>query len=42
MITGGSAGGYTTLCALTFKDTFAAGASHFGVSDVEALARETH
>ena len=42
MITGGSAGGYTTLCALAFKDTFAAGASHFGVSDVEALARETH
>jgi dipeptidyl aminopeptidase/acylaminoacyl peptidase len=42
MITGGSAGGYTTLCALAFTDTFAAGASHFGVSDVEALARETH
>ena len=42
MITGGSAGGYTTLCALAFSDTFAAGASHFGVSDVEALARETH
>src|SRR5215210_1058797 len=42
MITGGSAGGYTTLCALAFTDTFAAGASHFGVSDVEALAKETH
>ncbi|CAN5893398.1 S9 family peptidase [soil metagenome] len=42
MITGGSAGGYTTLCALAFTDTFAAGASHFGVSDVEALAEETH
>ncbi len=42
MITGGSAGGYTTLCALTFTDTFAAGASHFGVSDLEALAKETH
>src|SRR5829696_8173640 len=42
MITGGSAGGYTTLCALAFTDTFAAGASHFGVSDVAALARETH
>ena len=42
MITGGSAGGYTTLCALAFRDTFAAGASHFGISDVEALARETH
>ncbi len=42
MITGGSAGGYTTLCALTFRDTFKAGASHYGVSDVEALAKETH
>jgi dipeptidyl aminopeptidase/acylaminoacyl peptidase len=42
MITGGSAGGYTTLCALTFRDTFNAGASHFGVSDAEALAKETH
>ena len=42
VITGGSAGGYTTLCALAFRDAFAAGASHFGVSDVEALARETH
>ncbi|MBC8030574.1 MAG: S9 family peptidase [Pyrinomonadaceae bacterium] len=42
MITGGSAGGYTTLCALTFRRTFKAGASHYGVSDVEALARETH
>jgi len=42
VITGGSAGGYTTLAALTFRDVFAAGASHFGVSDCEALARETH
>ena len=42
MITGGSAGGYTTLCALTFRDVFSAGASHYGVSDVEALAKETH
>lgn len=42
IITGGSAGGYTTLCALTFRDTFHAGASHFGVSDAEALARDTH
>ncbi len=41
-ITGGSAGGYTTLCALTFRDVFRAGASHFGVSDAEALAKETH
>jgi dipeptidyl aminopeptidase/acylaminoacyl peptidase len=42
MITGGSAGGYTTLCALTFHDLFDAGASHYGVSDLEALAKETH
>jgi dipeptidyl aminopeptidase/acylaminoacyl peptidase len=42
MIDGGSAGGYTTLCALTFRDIFNAGASHFGVSDAEALAKETH
>lgn len=41
-IRGGSAGGYTTLAALTFHDFFSAGASHFGVSDVEALARDTH
>jgi len=41
-IRGGSAGGYTTLCALTFRDVFRAGASHFGVSDLAALARETH
>ncbi|MBX6349998.1 MAG: S9 family peptidase [Clostridia bacterium] len=41
-IRGGSAGGYTTLCALAFRDVFHAGASHFGVSDVEALARDTH
>ncbi|WP_089942812.1 S9 family peptidase [Candidatus Entotheonella palauensis] len=41
-ITGGSAGGYTTLCALTFHDTFSVGASHYGISDLEALAGETH
>src|SRR5204863_8900044 len=41
-IRGGSAGGYTTLCALTFRDAFRAGASYYGVSDLEALARETH
>ena len=41
-ITGGSAGGYTTLCALTFRDVFKAGASYYGVSDLEALAKETH
>jgi dienelactone hydrolase len=41
-ITGGSAGGYTTLAALTFRDVFRAGASYYGVSDLEALAVETH
>lgn len=42
IIRGGSAGGYTTLCALTFHDEFAAGSSWFGVADAEALARDTH
>ncbi len=41
-IRGGSAGGYTTLACLTFRDVFHVGASYFGVSDVGALARETH
>ncbi|MDA8218475.1 MAG: S9 family peptidase [Dehalococcoidales bacterium] len=41
-ISGGSAGGYTTLCALTFRDVFNAGASYYGVSDLEALAKDTH
>jgi dipeptidyl aminopeptidase/acylaminoacyl peptidase len=41
-ITGGSAGGYTTLCALTFTDVFRAGASHYGIGDLAALAEETH
>ena len=41
-IRGGSAGGYTTLCALTFHDVFATGASYYGISDLEALARDTH
>jgi dipeptidyl aminopeptidase/acylaminoacyl peptidase len=41
-ITGGSAGGYTTLCALTFHDLFRAGASYYGISDLEAMARDTH
>ena len=38
LIRGGSAGGYTTLCALTFHDDFAAGASYFGISDLEPFA----
>ncbi len=42
LIAGGSAGGYTTLCALTFRESFAAGASYYGVSDAAALAEETH
>jgi dipeptidyl aminopeptidase/acylaminoacyl peptidase len=42
IIRGGSAGGYTTLSALTFRGVFKAGASYFGVSDLEALAQETH
>jgi len=41
-ITGGSAGGYTVLSALTFRDLFTAGASRYGVSDCEALTKETH
>ncbi|MGE5603037.1 MAG: prolyl oligopeptidase family serine peptidase [Nitrososphaerales archaeon] len=41
-IRGGSAGGYTTLCALTFTDVFSAGASYYGVSDLGALATDTH
>ena len=43
VIRGGSAGGYTTLAALAFRsDVFAAGSSHYGVADAEALARDTH
>ncbi len=42
IITGGSAGGYTTLCALTFRDVFKAGASHFGIGDLETFAKDTH
>lgn len=41
-IRGGSAGGYTTLCALAWTDVFHAGASYFGVADIEALFAETH
>lgn len=42
LITGVSAGGYTALCALTFFDLFAAGASYYGISDLEALAKDIH
>ena len=41
-IRGGSAGGFTTLAALTFHEVFAAGASHYGVADLGVLAAETH
>jgi len=43
LITGGSAGGYTTICALTFTDEFAAGASYFGIADLEQFGGgDTH
>ncbi|HWB49189.1 MAG TPA: prolyl oligopeptidase family serine peptidase [Stellaceae bacterium] len=42
VITGGSAGGYTVLAALAGRDVFKGGASYYGVSDVAALARDTH
>ncbi len=41
-IRGGSAGGYTTLATLCFHDTFSAGASHYGIADLAALATDTH
>ena len=41
-IRGGSAGGYTTLCALTFTQQFRVGASYYGISDLERMAQETH
>ena len=42
IIRGGSAGGYTTLAALAMRDVFRAGASYYGVSDLTALAEDTH
>ncbi|MGB1245213.1 MAG: alpha/beta hydrolase family protein, partial [Porticoccaceae bacterium] len=42
LIRGGSAGGYTVLSALTFTDTFKAGASLYGIGDLETLASDTH
>ncbi|EOD11808.1 hypothetical protein EMIHUDRAFT_427966 [Emiliania huxleyi CCMP1516] len=41
-IDGGSAGGYTTLGALAFKDIFTAGCSLYGVADLGCLAGDTH
>ena len=41
-VRGGCAGGYTALTALAFSDYFAAGASYYGVTDLELLARSTH
>ncbi|MDE0126023.1 MAG: prolyl oligopeptidase family serine peptidase [Bryobacterales bacterium] len=42
VVKGGSAGGYTVLCCLAFRDEFAAGASYYGISDLKALASDTH
>jgi dipeptidyl aminopeptidase/acylaminoacyl peptidase len=42
MIRGGSAGGYTTLNAITFTDVFSAGASHFGIADLVPFVTDTH
>ena len=41
-IRGGSASGYTTLCAITFRDAFAAGVSYFGIGDLETFVKQTH
>lgn len=41
-IRGGSAGGFTTLCALTFHDKFKVGMSRYGVADLESLAQDSH
>jgi dipeptidyl aminopeptidase/acylaminoacyl peptidase len=41
-IAGGSAGGFTTLCALAFRDVFSAGITSFGIGDLETMARDTH
>jgi dipeptidyl aminopeptidase/acylaminoacyl peptidase len=42
LITGGSAGGYTTLLALAIRDDFSAGISLFGVADLELLHQDAH
>jgi len=41
-IRGGSASGYTTLCAVTFSDAFRAGTSYFGIGDLETFVTQTH
>ncbi|MCB1614732.1 MAG: S9 family peptidase, partial [Pseudomonadales bacterium] len=41
-IKGSSAGGFTVLCALTFHDIFKAGASYYGIGDLDALLKDTH
>jgi dipeptidyl aminopeptidase/acylaminoacyl peptidase len=41
-IRGGSASGYTTLCAVTFSETFRAGTSYFGIGDLETFVAQTH
>jgi dipeptidyl aminopeptidase/acylaminoacyl peptidase len=41
-VRGGSASGYTTLCAITFRDAFAAGVSYFGIGDLETFVAQTH
>jgi dipeptidyl aminopeptidase/acylaminoacyl peptidase len=42
IIRGGSAGGFTTLAALAFRDVFRAGASYYGIGDLEAMVLDTH
>lgn len=42
IVKGGSAGGYTVLCCLAFRDDFAAGASYYGIGDLKGLAQDTH
>lgn len=42
IIRGSSAGGFTTLAALTFRDTFGCGTSLYGVADLQALVRDTY
>ncbi len=42
IVKGGSAGGYTVLCCLAFRDEFAAGAAYYGISDLKGIAVDTH